>query len=454
MNMIIELLKEKGLQKPTLIKGAIALTLVFGFTACKKSDSPAGAPPPPVDDKVAITSVSPDNGPKGTVVKIAGSGFSSTLASNTVTFNGDTAVVTAATTSELTVQVPAKAGTGAVAVYVKEKSATGPTFNYVYSVTVSSFAGSTSGNVDGTGTGAKFYRAISVSSDSQGNIYVVDELNNNFRKITPGAVVSTIAGGTQGDLNGLGLAAQFHEPMASCPDAHGNLYVADEGNHKIKKIAADGNVTTIAGSTSGNVDGTGSDAKFAVPVGMCIDSKGNLFVLDYGNHNIRKVTPDGVVTTIAGGTNGYADGTGPDAQFSDLAAICIDSHDNMYVADRGNLRVRKVTPEGVVTTIAGSSMQGDLDGPALSAKFYNITGIVADAQGNIFVTDQVNKIKEITTDGNVVTIAGLTASTGGLTDGPGLSAQFNEPFGICIDPQGNLYVADTGNFTIRKVVID
>jgi streptogramin lyase len=224
----------------------------------------------------------------------------------------------------------------------------------------------------------------------------------------------------------------------------------------IRRIAADGSVTTFAGSSGarGNTDGAGTAATFSAPLGLAIDAAGNLYVADAMNHTIRKITSAGVVSTLAGsaGVPGYADGTGTGALFNYPAGLAVDAAGNVYVADRSNNVIRKVTPAGVVTTLAGlQGVSGATDGAGSLALFNQPSGLVLDGAGNFYVTDTGNStIRKLTPAGVVSTLAGLP-TIGGNQDGTGSGAMFNQPRALTIDSAGNLYVADTGNATIRKV---
>jgi len=316
---------------------------------------------------------------------------------------------------------------------------------------VSTFAGSgLTDYADGTGTAARFNGPTSLVIDASGNVYVSDQSNQRIRKITPAGVVSTFAGsGTGGFANGTGTAAQFDIPVDLAVDASGTMYVADSNNHCIRKITPAGVVSTFAGNIQGSIDGTGTSARFNYPNGVAVDGSGNVYVADLFNHRIRKITPAGVVSTFAGNTQGYADGTGTSARFNRPSSLVIDASGNVYVADTGNHRIRKITPAGVVSTFAGSTF-GYVDGTGAAAKFNTPVGLAVDASGNIYVADFYNhSIRKITPDGVVTTLAG---STTGYADGTGTAAQFNNPTGVVVDVSGNMYVADYNNHRIRKIV--
>ena len=211
------------------------------------------------------------------------------------------------------------------------------------------------------------------------------------------ATVTTFAGSSQGSANGTGTNATFNSPVGITPDSSGNLYVADRSNHRIRKITPLGVVTTFVGGSGGYQDGTGTNAQFNSPYFTALDSSGNMYVSDTGNHRIRKVTPEGVVTTLAGnGSQGSTDGTGTNASFKFPHGIVADSAGNVYVADTYNYRIRKITPSGVVTTLAGNSSQGTTNGTGTNANFTWLIGITIDSSGNLYVVDQTPNIRKIT----------------------------------------------------------
>jgi len=313
---------------------------------------------------------------------------------------------------------------------------------------VSTLAGSTEGFRDGAGRSAEFNRPSGVVLDAEGNVYVADYFNNRIRKITPEGLVSTLAGSTEGFRDGAGRSAQFHYPYDVAVDAAGNVYVADQQNHLIRKITPEGLVSTLAGSTVGFRDGSGRSAQFNFPSGVSLDTEGNVYVADYGNHRIRKITPEGLVSTLAGSTVGFRDGSGRSAQFDRPSGGVLDAGGNVYVADEFNNLIRKITPEGLVSTFAGS-IWGFRDGSGTSAEFNRPTGVALDAADNVYIANSYNhRIRKITPEGVVSTIVG---STQGFRDGDGTSAQFNYPYGVAVDAEGNVYVADSFNNRIRKI---
>jgi len=269
--------------------------------------------------------------------------------------------------------------------------------------------------------------------------------------------VTTVAGGPgYGYVNGTGGTsgnARFQGVFGVANDAFGNVYVAESVNHTIRKISPSGDVSTLAGNgTAGSEDGAIGSARFSGPQGVALDAEGNLYVADTGNHRIRVISlVDNSVRTLAGGSSGFADDDGTSAQFSSPGGLALDASGNVYVADTNNRRVRKITPTGSVTTLAGSGGSGLNNGPGSTATFNNFSGIAVDNAGNIYVADrELNVIRRI--DGvslDVSTFAGTGAS--GALDGTRLNATFNAPYGIAISNNGVFYVADTGGCKIRRI---
>jgi len=314
----------------------------------------------------------------------------------------------------------------------------------------------TKGFADGATNTAQFNTPTGVAVDSGGSLYVADEGNSRIRKVNfvpgvPGGTITTIAGSGAG---------QFEGPRGVAVDKNGNVYIADTGNNRIRKITPDGTVTTFAGSDSpgvgggGLADGQSTGAQFRLPVGVAVDGGGNVYVADTGNNRIRKITPDGRVSTIAGsgaaGSGGFADGPAASARFNAPRGIAVDSAGNVYVADTLNQRIRKITPAGAVTTVAGSGDQGTANGAAGAARFSSPDGIAVDSTGDLFVADNSSfRIREILTSGVVIDVAGNARE--GFADGPAASAQFDFPAGLAVDGSGNLYVADSNNNRLRKI---
>jgi len=313
------------------------------------------------------------------------------------------------------------------------------------------------GSADGTGPAARFFRPTGAAADAAGNVYVADHYNNVIRRVSSAGVVTTLAGSAaNGSADGAGAAARFFYPCGVAVDRAGNFVVSDTENLTIRKVTADGVVTTLAGTpgVKGSADGTGPAASFMHPMGAVVDSAGNVFVTEWISETIRKITPAGVVTTFAGsaGKPGGNDGTGSEARFWFPSGVTIDRDDNLFVVDAGNNTVRKITPAGVVTTLAGTAgAVGGNDGTGPAAQFSSPVDIAIDGAGNLYVADSLNYIiRKVTPDGVVTTLAGKAYMTGNV-DGPGQVARFDFPYGVALDGAGNLYVADQRNYSIRKI---
>ncbi|MEI6713395.1 MAG: immunoglobulin domain-containing protein, partial [Verrucomicrobiota bacterium] len=323
--------------------------------------------------------------------------------------------------------------------------------------TVGTLAGSgTAGMNNATGAAAQFDSLGAVASDKAGNIYVADAGNNRIRKIAPNGTVTTFAGeGTPAYLDGAALIARFNSPKGVAVDSEGNVYVADTGNHRIRKISAyDGSVSTLAGSgTPGGNNGGPDVAQFNQPSGVAVDLDGNVFVADTDNFKVRRVSPYGVVSTWAGnGVSGYIDHENPDlAQFGAFSGISVDRLGNVYVADREHNRIRHIAVNGrAVSTFAGDGTPGSTNGPAINSSFNFPDGVFVDNSGGVYVTEKAGyRIRSIY-DGQVFTVAGNGANA--FVNGAAGTASFQAPAGITISPvDGSIIVADFDGNRIRKV---
>ncbi|MGB5648181.1 MAG: IPT/TIG domain-containing protein [Muriicola sp.] len=393
-----------------------------------------------------IASISPESGIKESEVTINGNSFGTNIASVEVYFNGKEAEVLSVNDTQINVKVPVKAFTGLVKVIINGTELIGPIFTYIVSeIEVSVFAGSgIIGFADGIGTAAQFRSPQGIAIDDLGDLYVADTENYILRKITPNGDVSTLAGvgGELGDIDGTGSEARFRSVNAIVFNSSGDMIVSDNSNHKIKKVSTAGIVTNFAGSGSNSsTNGPALSATFQQTSGVAIDSEGNVYVVEINNHSIRKISVSGEVSLYAGGTqSGTADGNGTDARFNNPYGIAIDKEDNLYITDSSVGLIRKIAPNGDVTTLAGST-SGFADGQGTAAQFSFPTGITVDKQGDIYVTDvSNNRIRKISPEGNVTTLAG-----------DGTTTQFNQPQGITIDAFGDLYVADRSNNRILKI---
>ena len=339
--------------------------------------------------------------------------------------------------------VPLGAGTGKVTISVNNGAAIqGPVFTYQLSAVVTTFAGSgNAGSADGIGTAASFYAPWGLAFDASGNLYVSDAVSNLLRKITPDGTVSFVAGnstGTGGD--GKGADASFVYPTSLATDHLGNVYVADVSS--IRKVTPDGTVTTVPGSQYNN----GSTTDFT---GIVLDAAGNIYASDLAHNIILEIKPDGTSGVFAGsGAKSSTDGKGTAASFNQPVGLAIDASGNIFVADQGSDEIRKVAPDGTVITIAGNGSKGAVNATGTNASFFNPAGVAVDATGNLYIGDSGNYlIRKITPDGSASTLAG--SGTAGALDGLGTAASFYGPQGLAIDASGNIFVAD--GRVIRKI---
>jgi serine/threonine protein kinase, bacterial len=320
---------------------------------------------------------------------------------------------------------------------------------------VTTLAGSSEGFQDGAPTEAKFSGPVGVAIGPDGAVYVADQFNNVIRKIGADGVVSTLAGiaGGGGFADGPSDQALFKDPSGVAVDSKGNVFVAEYGNPRIRMITPDGVVSTFAGSaTKGRADGIGTAASFDAPHGIAVDANDNLYVSDWGNHLIRKITPLREVSTLAGsGNRDFADGTGASASFDVPLGVAVDRQGNVYVADTYNHRIRKITAEGLTTTLAGSATPGSTNADqGANARFDTPYAVAVDADGYVYVADTNNNlIRRVSPTGVTTTLAG--SSTEGSTDGTGSEADFAGPSGIAVAATGVLYVSDNWTHLIRKI---
>lgn len=327
---------------------------------------------------------------------------------------------------------------------------------YTTPYALSTLAGSVgnAGLVNGAALTSQFNFPAGIVIGSDNSIYVADQFNATVRKISPTGVVSTYVSSS---------ASKLSHPTGLAIDSKGVLYIADPLSQGVFSVSTNGSVTLIAGGTgvggtgsAVSVDGVGAAATFYGPRGIAVDTSGNLYVTDTANYTIRKITSGGVVTTLAGsgGIQGSADGVGTAARFFMPVGIAIDDNGVLYVTDSDNCTIRKITPNGVVSTLAGNpGVAGSADGVGALAQFNYPTGIAVDKLGNIFVCDQFNStIRKITQTGVVTTLTGLV-STQGAVDGVGAAARLAWPYSITVDANGKLYISDFENYTIRTAVV-
>ncbi|HEV2695705.1 MAG TPA: NHL repeat-containing protein [Verrucomicrobiae bacterium] len=326
---------------------------------------------------------------------------------------------------------------------------------------VSNLAGQAqvSGATNGTGAAALFSDPASVVVDVGGNYFIADTRNDAIRKITPAGVVSTFAGklGVAGIVNATGTSAEFDSPNGLAFDASGNLFVSDTGNNVIRKITPSGAVSTFAGvaGAGGFLDGTTAAALFSSPLGLAVASDGSVYVADSGNHCIRKIS-GGAVTTFAGTPQvwGSADGTGTNAMFNSPCGLKFNANGGLMVSDSNNHTIRKIKTSGAVTTYAGTAGQdGAVDGDVSVARFRNPAEMAFDFRGNLYVADSFNQtIRKISTNGIVSTVSGA-AGMAGANSGTNGEGRFFNPYGVAVAADGSLVVVDTYNELVRTVIV-
>jgi sugar lactone lactonase YvrE len=271
-------------------------------------------------------------------------------------------------------------------------------------------------------------------------------------------VITTAAG--NGSENVLATSAQLNEPMGVAVDGSGNLYIADRANHRIRKVSSSGIITTVAGTGVVGYSGDGGQATCAQlysPFGVAVDGSGNLYIADFGNHCIRKVSPSGIITTVAGtGAYGYGGDEGPatSAQLSYPLDVTVDGSGNLYIADRDNNRIRKVNASGIITTVAGTGTYGYSGdgGAAAFAQLHSPTSVAMDGDGNLYLADMGNhRIRKVNPSGVITTVAGNGYGCDIGDCKQATSARLNFPFGVAIKGNSTLYLADLGNYRIRKI---
>lgn len=315
----------------------------------------------------------------------------------------------------------------------------------------------------GQATKAQLYSPYSVALDSSGNMYIAEYADSRIRKVTSQGTISTIAGtgaaGYGGD-NGPAASAQLNSPEGVAVDAAGNVYIADVWNNRIRKISSSGTISTVAGNGLISYSGDGFAAIHAqlnAPEGVAVDAAGMVYISDTANNRVRAISPGGVINTIAGnGTAGSSGDGGPaaSAQLNQPLGLALDAAGNLYIADFGNSRVRKVSPGGAISTVAGTNSSGYAGdgGPATNAELSEPFGVAVDGAGNLYISEFGNsRVRKVSADGTITTVAGTGSTTYGGDGGPATNAALKGPEGVALDAAGNLYIADTGNHRIRQV---
>lgn len=437
----------------------LAVLFAAAFSSsCKKGDP--GRPPLRANLPI-IDSISPKSGPYGTVVTIYGKNLGND--STKITVNGKKASNTTPSDTRFVITVADSSSTGPVVVKNSYGQTIGPVFNYIptTSYIVSTFAGNgTAGLKNGNDTMAQFNNPSGIAIDASGNLYVSDGKNHCIRKITSAGVVSTVAGiGVAGYAdNPNPLLAQFNGPVGIAIDSKGNLFVTDQNNHCIREITSAG-VTTFAGTpgTPGSTNGAALASKFNLPASIALDAAGNCYVGEVGAPKIRLINTSLQVSTLAGtGSYGAGDGVLGIAQFAAPRGLVLDPNNTyLYVGDYTTNKIRRVTVStGATDSPIGNGVAGFEDGLALNA-LLGAVGMARDASGNLYFTDYDNNrirkvlINQPINQSVVSTLAGIGSAA--FSNGPGNKASFRNPYALVLDGQGDIYVSDLGNNRIRKL---
>ena len=304
-----------------------------------------------------------------------------------------------------------------------------------------------------------------VALDAAGNLYIADYVDYRIRKVDTNGIITTVAGngtaGYSGD-GGAATKASLDYPFAVAVDAAGNLYIADSENNRIRKVATNGIITTLAGNGTGGYSGDGgaaAQASLLYPYGVAVDASGNVYIADSDNDRVRKVDTNGIITTVAGdATPGYSGdgGLATKASLEFPVGVGLDSSGNLYIADFDNSRVRKVGANGIITTFAGNGTEGFAGdgGAATNAGLYYPVGVAADASGNVFIADYYDfRIREVDPHGVITTVAGNGIATFAGDGGPATKASLSYPIGVAVDASGNVYISDEGNNRVREVFL-
>ena len=335
--------------------------------------------------------------------------------------------------------------------------------------TITTIAGSGKPGFAGDGgpaVAAQLRSVDEVAVDKQGNVYIADFQNHRVRKVSPGGTITTFAGRDGGGAfpadGSLATSARLDAPHGVAADAQGNVYISDTNNGRVYRVSPGGTITTFAGTGQSSFSGDGgpaTSARLYAPVGLAVDGQGNVYIADSYNQRVRKVNASGTITTFAGtGKQGSSGDGGPatSAQLQFPSAVAADAQGNVYIAGTPDNRVRKVSRGGTIATFAGTGrggFSGD-GGPATSARLSRPLGVAADGQGNVYIADTANyRLRKVSRGGTITTFAGTGAGGFSGDGGPATSARLFSPHWVAVDGPGNVYIADTANYRVRKVTM-
>ncbi|MBS1663755.1 MAG: IPT/TIG domain-containing protein [Bacteroidetes bacterium] len=426
------------------------MLLVLTIQACKKNGT---GPVLPDSPNITISSISPTHGPYNTTVTITGQDFDQLKAPDSVLLNGKKVTIVSFTSTQIVANIPSLAGSGSLSVWYNGKAYQTPAFSYdsVHLVTTIAGSATESGEVNAKGLDARFNGPVGIVADGAHNLYVVEELGKTVRKIDTAGNVTTLAGPANyeaGNVDATGAAARFSNPEGICLGVDGFLYVADR--FTIRKVSTTGAVSTFTGviyngsPTGWYTDGDPSIATFATPYGIACDKNGNFYVADAQNNKIRKISPAGVVGSLAGVDYyhyGQKDGQGAGALFFEPTCVAADPSGIVYAVDGESHLLRKITPDGTVTTLLGPT-EPSITG---STELFAASALATDKSGNQYFAIRGGIIKR-TADGKIIryAIGGI-----GEIDGPLPVAAFRSITGIYVDDSETIYITD--NNRIRKI---
>ncbi|MEM9648903.1 MAG: sterol desaturase family protein [Bacteroidota bacterium] len=441
--------KKDALKEVT--KTMTLLIVCCAVLSCSKEDNEVTAvEPSPVQVAPKVTAFSPKSGPYGTQVTITGKGFGKDDSGVKVYFNAVETSIAQLADDRIVAEVPKGADSGELKVNVNGETLLAGSFIYEFTVSVQTFTGSTQGLEDGSLEVAKFSEPTDMVEDSQGNLFVVDNLNDVIRIIDPEGKVSIYAGaidGTAGSEDGFRLDARFDSPLRIAIDDQDNLYITDFMNSAVRKITPEGMVSTVLTKFT---NAAGVADKLYRPDGLAVGEDGTLYIADRANERVLKLTPEGQVQHLAGSGTGFKDGQGFQAEFQTPRGMTFGNDGYLYIADGLNHSIRRVSLDGEVMTVAGTGDSGENNGNAMDATFYQPYDVQMNHRGNLIIADSGNdNIRMLSADGKVTKLIG---NGEGDTDGGSDIAQLEGSKGLFMNKEGTLFIIDTENHKIKKII--